>query len=302
MTRQEPAARKERYRHIPSMSYVGRKVIRIGLLTSILGILVGCGGGTPTLILATTTSTADSGLLEALLPSFEEANDVKVDVVAVGTGQAFVLGQNGDADIILIHDRNRADTFVAEGYGVGREDVMYNDFVIIGPESDPASVRDVNSAPQALSRIAQAGIAGNAIFISRADNSGTYSKELALWEQAGSSPEGDWYRETGQGMGSTLTIANELSGYALSDRGTYLARTAGMDLAILVEGDPLLFNPYGVIAVDPVRFPHVEHDLASRFVEYLTSYETQERIGAFGQDEYGQPLFQPNSDLWRERQ
>lgn len=250
------------------------------------------------MVLTTTTSTADSGLLDNILPPFEKANNVTVKVLAVGTGQALVLGERGDADLLLIHDRAREEEFVARGYGVSRRDVMYNDFVIIGPADDPANIGDMRRATDAFARIAEAGKMGGATFVSRGDRSGTHSKELQVWREMGIKPDGKWYKETGQGMGETLTVANEMEAYTLADRGTYLSRKKGLALIILGDGDELLFNPYGVIAVDPVRYPHVNYELAVKFIEYLTSYQTQERIGEFGLERYGQPLFYPNSEAW----
>jgi len=247
------------------------------------------------LILATTTSTYDSGLLDYLLPDFEAQYNAKVEVIAVGTGQAIKTGEQGDADVILVHDRPKEDKFVADGYGVNRQDVMYNDFVIVGPKEDPASVRGVTDTAAALAKIAEA----EAPFASRGDESGTHSKEKAIWKKANIEPSGDWYFSLGQGMGETLTFANEKGAYALTDRGTYLSRKEGLELPILVEGDPILFNPYGVIAVNPEKWPHVKYDLAVKFIEWLTSVETQEKIAAFGVDKFGQPLFYPDSEQWR---
>ncbi len=253
-------------------------------------------GGPQRLILATTTSTADSGLLDAILPDFEKAHGLEVDVIAVGTGQAMALGEAGDADVLLVHDRAREDAFMEAGHGVRREDVMYNDFVIVGPVSDPAGIRGVTRAAEALRRIAQA----QAVFVSRGDESGTHTRELALWREAGVEPAGEWYLSAGQGMGETLTMAQEARGYTLSDRATYLARgQGGTDLVVLVEGDPLLLNHYGVIAVNPSTGCHIQAELANRFIEWLISVKTQERIAAFGVEEFGQPLFFPDSEPWR---
>lgn len=273
---------------------------RLAFLTLGLAILAGCGRATPTappdLLLATTTSTYDSGLLDYLLPDFEARTGIRVRVVAVGTGQALELGRNGDADLLLVHAPDQEEAFVGMGYGVDREPVMYNDFVIVGPEEDPAGIAGMESAPLALARIA----ATESPFISRGDNSGTHVKERRIWLEAGIVPQGDWYISAGQGMGLTLTMAEELKGYTLSDRGTYLARRAdGLDLEILVEGDPLLRNPYHVIAVNPQRHPRVHYEAARRFIDWLTSLETQERIAAFTDPLSGQPLFHPDSEAWR---
>ncbi len=264
------------------------------------------------LVLATTTSTENSGLLQAILPDFEARFAASVEVIAVGTGQAVELGKNGDADLILVHARDLEAAFVAEGYGLNRQDVMYNDFVIIGPTSDPAEIRDMTDAVAALTKIA----ASESPFISRGDNSGTHVKERSLWrgsslplvEVAGSNdagntylrPEGAWYQSVGQGMGATLTIAGEQQAYTLSDRATYLARTLeGIRLEILVEGDSRLFNPYGVIAVNPDVHPNVNAAGAQAFIDWITSIETQQLIGQFGVAQFGSPLFVPDSAAWR---
>lgn len=271
------------------------------LLTILAGLAAfwACNTSPQILIVATTTSTADSGLLDDILPPFEDEAKATVRVLAVGTGQAIALGERGDADILLIHDRDREDRFVAEGWGTLRRDVMYNDFVVIGPVHDPAGVSNAASAAQAFARIAQAGVNNEAVFVSRADQSGTHSKELLVWQRAGIDPTGGWYKTTGQGMGDTLTVANEFQAYTFSDRATYLARQDRLDLKILLEGDSSLLNPYAVIPVNPERHPRVNHELALRFVEYITRYETQERIATFGLDTYGQPLFYPNSVEWK---
>jgi tungstate transport system substrate-binding protein len=245
-------------------------------------------------MLATTTSTYDSGLLDFLLPEFESEHNVKVDVIAVGTGQAVAIAEKGDADLILVHSRAREDKFVAEGYGVNRRDVMYNDFVILGPEDDPAGIRGLTDAALAFAKIAEA----KAPLASRGDESGTHGKEKAVWQAAGIKPGGDWYLSLGQGMGATLTVADEKGAYTLADRGTYLSRKEGLGLPLLVEGDPILFNPYGVIAVNPEGRPHVQPDMAIQFIEWLTSMETQERIGEFRHSS-GEVLFHPNSDQWQ---
>ena len=253
------------------------------------------------LTLATTTSTYDSGLLDAILPAFEEESGIKVEVVAVGTGQALALGEQGDADVLLVHARAREDAFMNEGHGIRREDVMYNDFVIVGPEGDPAGVAGMESAPDALAAIA----AAESTFVSRGDDSGTHTKEKLIWEQAGIEPEGDWYEAIGQGMGATLTFANEELGYTLSDRATYLSRSVddeGFELAILVEGDPVLFNPYGVMAVNPEKSDLINAAAASQFIDWLVSVPVQELIADFGTDKFGSPLFTPDSEAWQAAQ
>jgi tungstate transport system substrate-binding protein len=272
-------------------------------------VLSACGGGSPgvhVLRLATTTSTADSGLLDAILPDFEEEHDARVDVVAVGTGQAIELGVAGDADVILVHSRSRENAFVADGHGTARYDVMYNDFVVVGPIDDPAGIRGTSLAADALAAIAE----GEARFASRGDDSGTHSKELAMWEASRVTPAADaeWYKPLGQGMGATLNYANEAGAYTLTDRGTFLSQQTSLpNLAVLVGGpsieensDPALLNPYGVIPVNPDK-GNIDFELARLFVEWLTSVETQERIRSFGRDEFGQSLFYPDSEAWRNR-
>lgn len=248
------------------------------------------------LILATTTSTEDSGLLEYLLPDFEQQFGVAIDVIAVGTGQAITLGQDGNADVLLVHARAREDEFMTAGHGVRREDVMYNDFVILGPAADPAGVAGLTAA-EALQKLAETQNS----FISRGDDSGTHTKELSIWKKAGIEPAGDWYISAGQGMGEVITMANEQQAYTLSDRATYLARSLqGLELKVLVEGDASLFNPYGVIAVNPAKNDKIQVDLANQFIDWLISVPVQEKIAAFGMDEFGQSLFVPDSQLWRE--
>ena len=248
------------------------------------------------LILATTTSTENSGLLSYLLPDFEAEYNVKVDVIAVGTGQALKLGEDGNADVLMVHARAREDAFMDAGHGVRREDLMYNDFVIVGPANDPAGIVGMADAAAAFKAIAEAG----APFISRGDDSGTHTKEKDIWNAAGGDPSGNWYISAGQGMGAVLTMADEQQAYTLSDRATYLARTKeGSDLEILVEGDPIPFNPYGVMAVNPDKGEHIKFDLAEVFIDWLISMPTQEKIGQFGIEDFGSPLFVPDSESWR---
>ena len=245
------------------------------------------------LVLATTTSTYDSGLLDAILPDFEAQSGYSVEVIAVGTGQAIALGEAGDADVILVHARAREDAFVESGNGVARYDVMFNDFVIIGAADDPANIAG-DDASAAFSTIANT----ESNFISRGDDSGTHSKERSIWEITGIDPDGDWYQEAGQGMGAVLTIADEQQAYTLTDRGTYIARSAeGLDLVVLVEGDPVLSNPYGVIPVSQDTHSGVNLEGATAFVEWLTSVETQEMIANYQVS--GQQLFFPDSEAYR---
>ena len=262
-------------------------------------------GPVQVLRLATTTSTADTGLLDAILPVFEAAYNAQVDVVAVGTGQAIELGQNGDADVLLVHARSREDKFVADGDGLNRLDVMYNDFIIVGPSDDPAGIQGLTTAKEALTALA----AAEATFVSRGDDSGTNTKEKALWASAGITPtaENTWYLAIGQGMGETLTFANEKPGYTLTDRGTWLAQQANLpNLAVMVgggsideNGDKALLNPYGVIPVNPDKHPGVNFDLATQFANWITSVETQQFISDYGRDKFGQALFYPSSDAWK---
>ena len=273
------------------------------LLIALIGLLAGCQQVQPApagdrLVLATTTSTRDSGLLDVILPDFEEMSGVDVDVIAVGTGQALKLGEDGNADVLLVHARAREDTFMDAGHGVRREDVMYNDFVIVGPPDDPAGIGGGTDAAAAFAQISES----EAPFVSRGDDSGTHTKEKAIWSAAGIEPAGDWYISAGQGMGAVLTLADEQLAYTLSDRATYLARTLeGTDLVILTEGDPMLFNPYGVIAVNPDKNAEIQAEYANQFIDWLVSLPTQELISEYGTVEFGQPLFTPDSEAWRSR-
>lgn len=252
-------------------------------------------GEIQSLTLATTTSTEDSGLLGFILPDFEEQHNVQVDVIAVGTGQALQLGEDGNADVLLVHARAGEDAFMEAGHGVRREDVMYNDFVLLGPAEDLAGIQGMTDAAAAFEQIA----ATQSPFVSRGDDSGTHTKEKAIWEAAGVEPFGDWYISAGQGMGAVLTMADEEQAYTLSDRATYLARTLeGTDLQILVEGDPILFNPYGVMAVNPDKSPEINLELANTFIDWLISVPVQELISQFGMDEFGSALFAPDSTAW----
>lgn len=236
--------------------------------------------------MSTTTSTQDSGLLKVLLPPFEKRNDVKVDVIAVGTGQALKLGEAGDVDVVFVHARKLEDKFVADGFGVNRKDVMYNDFVIIGPKNDPAGIAKAKTTAEALKLIA----AKEASFISRGDKSGTHTKELDLWKSGGIEPKGNWYVEAGQGMGPVITMATERRAYTLTDRGTYNAfKGAKTDLVILFQGEKGLFNPYGIMAVNPKKFPHVKYDLAMKLIDYITGPEGLKIIADY--KAHGEPVF-----------
>ena len=258
----------------------------------------GAAGPPTRLVLATTTSTENSELLEELLPPFEARHNVIVDVIALGTGQALQLGRSGDADVLMVHAPSLEEEFVAQGYGIERVYFMYNDFVVLGPSADPAGVRQARSAVEAMERIARA----ESVFISRGDNSGTHVKELDLWRAAGVVPTEDgqprgraqWYREVGQGMGAVITLANDQQAYTLADRGTYLSYVGAIDLAVVFQGDPILFNPYGIIAVDPARHPHVKVDLARALIDHVTSPEGQALITGYLVN--GQQLFFPDTD------
>ncbi len=251
-------------------------------LISILLTIFICGSFSPVtaaerLRLATTTSTEASGLLAVLLPPFERANDCKVDVIAVGTGKALKLGESGDVDVVLVHARSLEDKFVSNGYGSERRDVMYNDFVVLGPPHDPAGILGSSNLVAVMDKIASSRVS----FVSRSDESGTHVRERQLWQAAGLIPQGDWYLEAGRGMGEVIIMANERQGYTLSDRGTYLAFKNKIDLKVVFAGDQRLFNPYGVIMVNPARHPHVKQELAGKFLDFLTSEEGQHLINGF---------------------
>jgi len=273
---------------------------RLLSLTMLLVIfLTACGtavtSGTPqntNLLLISTTSTQDSGLLDVLLPAFTEKTGYNVQLVAVGSGQALKIGAEGNADVILLHSPAAEKQFMADGFGIDRRLVMHNDFVLVGPSADPAGIRG-KSPVEALDEI----FASRATFVSRGDESGTHVKELALWKNAELDPAGeDWYLETGQGQGATLSIASEKSGYAITDRGTFLAYKSNVDLEILVEGDPFLLNVYHVITVNPERWPNVNLEGAKAFADFVTSPQGQKIIGEFGMDKYRQQLFVPDAD------
>ena len=258
------------------------------LFSGIVLILAG-RGKKPQLTLATTTSVQDSGLLDALLPPFETENRCRVKVIGVGSGQAIRLAKEGNVDVILVHDPPREEMFVKENYGVRRYNVMYNDFVIIGPEEDPALIRGGREGVKALKEIA----ISKSTFISRGDDSGTQRKERELWRVAGIEPSGSWYIEAGTGMVGTLRIANERRAYTLTDRGTYLAHRNELDLTILVEGDKNLYNLYSIIPLSKEKYPHINYQLAMKLVGFITSIEGQDIIRTYGQREYGRPLFFP---------
>jgi tungstate transport system substrate-binding protein len=247
-----------------------------------------------TLTLTTTTSTYDTGLLDAIHPDFEEMYGVSVDAVAQGTGAALETARNGDSDIVMVHARGLEDEFMRNGYGVNRRDLMFNDFVIVGPADDPAGIEGMGSATEALTAIADA----QAAFVSRGDNSGTHTKELNLWEAAGTDPGGDWYQETGSGMGEALNIANQQGAYTLSDRGTFISQRSEIDLTILVQGPiedgpEILANPYGVMAVNPGVHENANYDLAMAYIGWITSPGAQEMISEY--ESNGEQLFFPEA-------
>lgn len=258
---------------------------QIVCLAGCLVLLAGHSLAMEHLRLATTTSTENSGLLAELMPPFEQANDCKVDVIAVGTGKAIKLGESGDVDVVMVHARSKEDKFVAGGFGIDRRDVMYNDFIILGPKNDPAAISGSNDTAAAMATIA----ASESTFVSRGDDSGTHSREKQLWKSANVTPAGDWYLEAGRGMGEVIIMAGERQGYTLSDRGTYLAFKAKTELQIVVEGDKNLFNPYGVIMVNPQKHPHVKVTLAKKFLDYLTSAQARALITDFRKG--GEQLF-----------
>jgi tungstate transport system substrate-binding protein len=278
-----------------------RRASAAALSATLLLGLVGCQSATQSgeasedvapevsqVILASTTSTEDSGLFEVLIPAFEDTyRQYDVSVVAVGTGEALEIGRKKDADVLLVHARAAEDEFVSDGYGLERRDVMYNDFVIVGPPADPAGLKGSTDAAEALRKISTEQIA----FASRGDDSGTHKKELQLWQDAGITAEGDWYDSIGQGMGDTLNFASEKQAYTLADRGTFLAMRDKIDLEVIVEGDEKLFNPYGVIVVTDAS----NLAGAQAFADWIVSAEAQGIIETFGVDTYGQPLFVPNA-------
>jgi tungstate transport system substrate-binding protein len=264
-------------------------VLILGFTVSLLWGSTSPGMAQERLKVSSTTSTDNTGLFQALNPPFEKKFGCRVDVIAVGTGKALKIGEMGDSDVVFVHSRPAEDTFVAAGHGVNRRDVMYNDFIIIGPAKDPAGIRGTKDAKKTLAAIAKAG----SLFISRGDDSGTHKKEKSLWKKAGIAPKGRWYSEAGQGMGAVIQIANEKLAYTLADRGTYLAYKNKVALEILCEGDPDLFNPYGIMAVNPAKHPQVNYVLAMAYIGWVTCPEGQKIIREFGKEKFGQPLFIP---------
>jgi tungstate transport system substrate-binding protein len=279
----------------------------VGLL-AIVGLLIGCTSETPStstpptpsnpeLILATTTSTQDSGLLDVLVPMFESQTGYNVKTVAVGTGAALAMGQRGEADVLLVHAPTSELPLIESGDAINRRLVMHNDFVIVGPPSDPAGISGTSDAVAALAAIANS----KSLFVSRGDDSGTNKMELSLWSKAGIDPSGQsWYQESGQGMGATLTITSEKQAYTLTDRATYLATKANLDLDIFTQGDPLLLNIYHVMQVNPDKHENINAEGGKAFVDFMVAPSTQEVIKNFGVDKYGQPLFFPDADKTEE--
>jgi len=266
------------------------------IFLGVLALLAGGGSVTQaqdkTLILATTTSTQDTGLLDVLIPIFEKNTGYFVKTIAVGSGQAMTMGQKGEADVLLVHSPAAEKKFMEDGFGVSRRLVMHNDFIIVGPAEDPAKIKGLKSAAEAFKKIA----AAQALFISRGDNSGTHAKEKDIWKAADAKVEGEkWYQQTGLGMGQTLNVAAEKKGYTLADRGTYLAMAKTLKLGILVEGDAMLLNIYHVMEVNPQKWPKVNFAAAKAFADFMVSKETQEIIRTFGVDKFGSPLFFPDA-------
>ncbi len=244
------------------------------------------------IILATTTSTQDTGLLDVLIPMFEKKTGYFVKTIAVGSGQAMAMGEKGEADVLLVHSPDAEVKFMAGGYGVNRRLVMHNDFIVVGPPSDPAKVKGLKSSVEVFKKIAVA----DALFMSRGDNSGTHAKELAIWKAANIKPEGQkWYQQTGLGMGQTLNVAAEKKGYTLADRGTYLAMKKQLGLDILAEGDAILLNIYHVIEVNPAKWPKVNAAGGKAFADFMVSPDTQAVIKTFGVEKFGSPLFFPDA-------
>lgn len=274
-----------------------RRKLIICLMVVLAVLLTAACGGNPgpgetpkteepkPLVLATTTSTKDSGLLDKLLPVFEEKKGYKVKVISQGTGQAIKTGEMGDCDVILVHARAAEDKFVADGYGVDRRDVMYNDFIVVGPEPDPAQIKG-KTVEGAYAKLAQSA---KYEFISRGDDSGTHKMELQLWDKAGVKPQGKWYLSVGKGMGDTLIMTSEKQAYTMTDRGTYASMKDKLKLEIIVEGDKLLLNPYGVIAINPQKHPDINYEGASAFIEFITSQEGKDIINNYKVN--GQQLF-----------
>ena len=267
-------------------------VLSILLFVSCLYFVTSVSAQRKHIILATTTSTQDSGLLDVLIPIFEKKTGYFVKTIAVGSGQAMAIGQKGEADVLLVHSPDAEIKFVSQGYGINRRLIMHNDFIIVGPEKDPAGIKGIKSSVDSFKKIAKL----NSLFISRGDNSGTHVKENVIWKESGIDPTKEkWYQQTGLGMGQTLNIASEKKAYTLADRGTYLALKKRLALGILVEGDSILLNIYHVIEVNPARWTKVNSAGGKAFADFMVSKETQEIIKTFGVDKFGSPLFFPDA-------
>lgn len=283
-----------------------RKISKMYVIAAVIAIFACCFSMLPgmaqaqqkNIILATTTSTQDTGLLDVLIPIFEKQTGYFVKTIAVGSGQAMTMGKKGEADVLLVHSPDAEKKFVAEGLGINRRLVMHNDYIIVGPKTDPAKIKGSKSAVDAFKKMA----AANSIFMSRGDNSGTHAKEKAIWKSAGINPEGQkWYQQTGLGMGQTLSVSAEKKTYTLADRGTYLALKKNLGLDILVQGDAVLLNIYHVIEVNPAKWPKVNAAGAKAFADFMVSKQTQKIIKTFGVDKYGSPLFFPDAGKKEEK-
>jgi tungstate transport system substrate-binding protein len=272
----------------------GQKILLTGIIFLLFFItgIPSAQAQPKTIILATTTSTQDSGLLDVLLPIFEKKTGYFVKTIAVGSGQAMAMGQKGEADVLLVHSPEAEKKFIAEGYGINRRLIMHNDYIIVGSSEDQAKLKGTKSSSESFKKIALAKV----LFLSRGDNSGTHSKEKAIWKASGINPEGEkWYQQTGLGMGQTLNVAAEKKGYTLADRGTYLALKKNLNLDILVEGDAILLNIYHVIEVNPAKWAKVNAAGGKAFADFMVSIETQGIIKTFGIDKFGSPLFFPDA-------
>lgn len=282
------------------------RVKQLLAVTATLALLAGCGTtpqksaeppakpsapANPDVILATTTSTQDSGLLDVLIPDFEKKTGYKIKTIAVGTGQALAMGEKGEADVLLVHAPTSEKKLVDNKTGINYQLVMHNDFILVGPADDPAKIKGKKSLADVLKTISDS----KSVFVSRGDDSGTDKMEKSLWKKAGIKPTGSWYQESGSGMGQTLNIASEKSGYTLTDRATYLANKKNLKLDILLEGEKSLLNIYHTMQVNPEKFPKVNKDGAKAFVDYLAAADTQKIISEFGKDKYGQSLFFPDA-------
>ena len=274
------------------MKFTARTMLFTTVFALALSACASAAAANPNIILATTTSTQDSGLLDVLVPMFEEQTGYTVQTIAVGTGEALKMGEEGNADVLLVHAPSSEITFMEGGHGKDRFLVMHNDFIVAGPAEDPAKIQGLDTQA-AFAAVHNAG----ATFVSRGDDSGTHKKELELWKKAALDPAGQaWYLETGQGMGASLIVASEKGAYILTDRATYLANKDNLQLEILLEGDNSLLNVYHVLTVNPEAWPKVNYDGALAFSEFLTDPTTQDVIEQFGLDKYGQPLFYPDAD------